>query len=50
MTHYLREFPNGGEDAVHDACIRRTDFDDLKEDELAIVDRFVALCHKYESR
>ncbi|HEY1121618.1 MAG TPA: DUF6714 family protein, partial [Haloferula sp.] len=50
MTHYLREFPGGGEDAVYDACINRTHFDELTADELAIVDKFVALCGKYEVR
>lgn len=49
MTHYLREFPGGGEDAVYDACIRRTHFDDLTADELAVVEKFVALCQKYEA-
>jgi len=50
MTHYLREFPDYGYDAVYWACTRRTHLDDLTADELGIVDKFVALCHKYEVR
>jgi len=49
MTHYLREFPGYGYDAVCWACAGRTHFDDLTADELAVVEKFTALCHKYES-
>jgi hypothetical protein len=48
MSHYLSEFPDYGYDAVCWACIRRDHFDALTPDEVAVVDKFVALCHKYE--
>jgi hypothetical protein len=50
MTHYLREFPHYGCDAVYWACAGRTRFDHLTAEELAVVDKFVALCHKHEAR
>ena len=49
MTHYLREFPGYGHDAVYWACVERTHIDDLTADELAVVEKFVALCQKYEA-
>lgn len=48
MTHYLREFPGYGYDAVYWACCERTYIDDLTSEELAVVEKFVTLCHKYE--
>ena len=48
MTHYLTEFPDYGYDAVYWACSRRDHIGDLTEDELAVVDRFLDLCHRYE--
>lgn len=48
MSHYLSEFPDYGYDAVYWAGTRRTHFDALTPDEVAVVDKFVALCHKYE--
>ncbi|MCC5844444.1 MAG: hypothetical protein JJU05_09350 [Verrucomicrobia bacterium] len=48
MSHYLSEFPNYGFDAVYWACVSKMNFDDLTEEELKIVDKFVELCNKYE--
>ncbi len=50
MSHYLSGFPDYGYDAVYWACVRRVHFDALAEDEIAVVDKFLALCHKYEQR
>jgi hypothetical protein len=48
MTHYLREFPGYGCDAVYNACVGRMHLDDLTAEELDVVEKFVALCQKYE--
>jgi hypothetical protein len=48
LRRLLREFPGYGWDAVYLACAQRTYFDDLTADELAVVEKFVALCQKYE--
>ena len=48
MCHYLEEFPGYGYDAVYWACVQRDKLTALTPDEIAVVDKFVALCHKYE--
>ena len=50
MTHYLSEFPDYGYEAVYWACCSREHIGDLTEDELAVVDRFLELCRRYEQR
>ena len=49
MTHYLSDFPDYSWDAVYWACVRREKFDELREEEIAVVEKFVALCQKYEA-
>ncbi|MFT4550172.1 MAG: hypothetical protein ACI9UA_005170 [Pseudoalteromonas tetraodonis] len=49
MSHYLSDFPDYGWDAVCFACEIRIHFGELTEAELAVVDRFLALCQKYET-
>ncbi len=49
MCHYLEDFPGCGYDAVYWACIRRDKLVALTSEEVAVVERFVTLCHKYES-
>jgi hypothetical protein len=48
LIHFLREFPDYGHDEVYRACVDRTLLDALTEDELAVVDKFVAICQKYD--
>ncbi len=50
MCNYLERFPGGdGYDAVYWACVQKTHMALLDERQLECVNRFVALCHKYES-
>lgn len=48
MSHYLTEFPDYGYDSVYWACCRREHIGELTEEELAVVDKFLELCHRYE--
>jgi hypothetical protein len=48
MSHYLAEFPGYGYDAVYWACTDQKNAGDLTKAELAVVDQFLELCHRYE--
>jgi hypothetical protein len=50
MRHYLRSFPQSSHDAVYWACTSGPDnLKLLTEEQLACVERFVSLCHKYQT-
>ncbi|QYY36165.1 DUF6714 family protein [Ruficoccus sp. ZRK36] len=48
MSHYLRDFPHNGYNAVYQACLNREHIDELPKAEMEIVDAFVSLCQKYD--
>jgi hypothetical protein len=50
IYHYLAEFPLGGWDAVHRACVERENFDLLTPDQISFIDGFLELCRSWESR
>ena len=50
MDHYLSEFPNYGFDAVYWACSSQKHCRGFSDDELAVVERFLDLCGRYEER
>lgn len=50
MCRYLAQFPGGaGYDAVYQACTGKAHVGLLNGGQMDCVDRFVALCHRYES-
>ncbi|QIF01784.1 DUF6714 family protein [Roseimicrobium sp. ORNL1] len=49
LQHGLAGFPNGDHDAVYHACVSRKHVDLLTTEQLAFLDEFTALCHKWQS-
>ncbi|MBL9114554.1 MAG: hypothetical protein JNJ83_06065 [Verrucomicrobiaceae bacterium] len=50
IRHYLKEFPLSGWDAVKSACQSRECFELLTDDQIALIDDFLALCERWEDR
>ena len=47
LQDYLAGFPDYGWDGVYNACVTREHVDLLTPNQLAFIDEFVALCHRW---
>jgi hypothetical protein len=48
LQHGLASFPNGDHDAVYRACLSKKHIELLTAEQVAFLDAFAALCHKWQ--